>query len=586
MISVASAGPLRSQSAAIPVIVRSALLNTGLFSCIINLLMLTGPLFMLQVYDRVLTSRSLPTLVALTLLVAALFTFMGLLELVRSRILVRIGQRVDEEFGDKVFDQVITHALLRTPNIEGQPLRDLDSVRQFISGPGPFALFDAPWVPVYLAVIYLMHPWMGMLATVGAVLLLVFAVINEMATRKPMAEAAKTAMDAQSFADECRRNAEVIGAMGMLASIRRRWKALHDNSVGIQINASDRGGTVTSSSKAMRMFLQSAMLALGAFLAVGQEITPGTMIAGSIIMSRALAPLEQAITQWRGFLSFRGARQRLNLVLGGAGQTETLMPLPEPVGSIAVEHLIVTAPQTNKTILQDINFDLDPGQALGVIGPTAAGKTTLARALVGVWPLAKGVVRLDGAPFDQWPAEQIGAYIGYLPQDVELFAGTVEENISRFHPEPDPEAIVEAAKHANVHELILNLPDGYNTTIGEGGSVLSAGQRQRVALARALYNDPVFVVLDEPNANLDAEGEAALSKAIRSLKKRGCTVVVVAHRPGAVSDVDLLLFLREGRQQAFGPRDEVLAQVTEQPRSRRVVQMKNQSRRNVPSGAA
>ena len=581
-----SAKPPRHETAAVPVIVRTALVNTSLFSCVINLLMLTGPLFMLQVYDRVLTSRSLPTLLALTLLVAALFTFMGLLELVRSRILVRIGQRVDEEFGDKVFDQVIGHALSRTPNIGGQPLRDLDSIRQFVSGPGPFALFDTPWVPVYLAVIYLMHPWMGMLATAGAILLLIFAIVNELATREPMAEAAKTAMDAQAFADECRRNAEVIGAMGMLTGLRQRWKALHDTSVGIQIGASDRGGTITSSSKAIRMFLQSAMLALGAFLAVGQEITPGTMIAGSIIMSRALAPLEQAITQWRGFLNFRRARRRLNLLLGRAGETETPMPLPAPVGHVKVEHVFATAPQANTFILQDIEFDLNAGQALGVIGPTAAGKSTLARTLVGVWPTAKGVVRLDGAPLDQWPTEQIGAHVGYLPQDVELFAGTVEGNISRFHPEPDPEVIVKAAKQANVHDLILNLSDGYNTKIGEGGAALSAGQRQRIALARALYGDPVFVVLDEPNSNLDAEGEAALSKAIRSLKKRGCTVVVIAHRPGAVSDVDLLLFLKEGRQHAFGPRDEVLARVMEQPRSRRIVQMKKPSRPKARSGAA
>lgn len=517
---------------------------------------------MLQVYDRVLTSRSIPTLIALTLLVAALFIFMGLLELVRSRILVRVGQRVDEALGSTIFDQVIAHALARTPNVAGQPLKDLDAVRQFLSGPGPFALFDSPWTPVYLAVVFLLHPWMGLLATAGALILLIFALVNEMSTRVPLAEAAKATMSAQSFAEECRRNAEVIGAMSMLDGIRARWQHLHSGAVAHQVRASDRGGTITSSSKAIRMFLQSGMLALGAYLAVLQEITPGAMIAGSIIMSRALAPLEQAITHWRGFLNFRRARQRLSVTLGSADREEERMTLPDPDAKIKVENLLVAAPQSRKVILQDINFALNPGEALGIIGPTAAGKSTLARALVGVWPLARGAVRIDGAPLDQWPAEQIGRYIGYLPQSVELFDGTIEENISRFDPSPDPEAIVKAAKQANVHDLILGLADGYNTKIGEEGEILSAGQRQRIGLARALYGKPVFIVLDEPNSNLDAQGEAALSQAIRSLKYQGCAIVVIAHRPNAIKDADYLLFLKDGRQHAFGPKEEVLSKIT------------------------
>lgn len=559
-----SSSPSQPKPAAVLAVGRAALINTGLFSSVINILMLTGPLFMLQVYDRVLTSRSIPTLIALTLLVAGLYIFMGILELIRSRILVRVGRRVDEELGHTVFDQTIAHTLAKTPNVAGQPLRDLDSIRQFLSGPGPFALFDAPWSPLYLAVVFLIHPWLGFLALAGAIILLIFAIINEVATRKPLADAAQSAMSAQNFADECRRNAEVVGAMSMLNGMRERWLKLHEKAVGVQIDASDRGGTITSTSKALRMFLQSGMLALGAYLAVQQEITPGSMIAASIIMARALAPIEQAITHWRGFLMFRRARKRLSLAIGQADESsDEVMELPAPQGHITVEHLIAAAPQTRVPILQDINFSLSPGQALGVIGPTASGKSTLARTLVGVWPAAKGNIRLDGAPLDQWHPDQLGPAIGYLPQDVELFAGSVGENISRFQAEPKPEDIVAAANQADVHQLILNLPDGYNTKIGEGGAILSAGQRQRIGLARALYGNPKFIVLDEPNANLDAEGEEALAAGIRAAKQNGASLVVIAHRPNAIKEVDLILYMNAGRQLAFGPRDEVLAQITQ-----------------------
>jgi PrtD family type I secretion system ABC transporter len=548
---------------------RGAFAVTGLFSLVINLLMLTGPLFMLQVYDRVLASRSIPTLVALTILIAGLFTFMGLLELVRSRILARVGQRINDEFGERVFDGVIALGLTRTSNVQTQPLRDLDTIRQFLSGPGPLALFDLPWTPVYLGVVYLLHFDLGVLATGGAILLVLLAVWNELLTRAPLAEAAQGAIRAHAFADEGRRNADVIQAMGMHEAIRHRWRQLHGAASTRQTRAGDSAATIASVSKAMRMFLQSAMLALGAYLAIMQETTAGSMIAASILMSRALAPVDQSIAHWRGFLGFRRAHERVRVLLEGISQKAAPMPLPSPTGRVKVEGLVVLAGDAKRPILNGISFALEPGSVLGVIGPTGGGKSTLARALVGIWQPTKGVVTLDGAPLAQWDGQQLGQSVGYLPQEVALFAGTIEDNIARFALEPHPEAVVEAAKLADVHELILRLDAGYNTKIGEGGAALSAGQRQRIALARAVYGQPKFIVLDEPNSNLDADGEIALVQAIKSLKQRGVTVVVIAHRPSAISAVDDLLYLRDGQQLALGPRDEVLSQVTQNHRGRR-----------------
>ena len=544
---------------------RSAFMYTGLFSFFINLLMLTGPLFMLQVYDRVLTSRSVPTLIALTLLVIGLYMFMALLEFVRSRVLVRVGRRLDEQLSGRVFEAIISHALRRTPHVGSQPARDLDSLRQFVAGPGPFAFFDAPWTPVYIAVIFLLHSWLGIFAVVGAIILFIFALMNEMLTRQPSSRANASAIAAHTMTEESRRNAESIGAMGMTSAMRDRWLSKHNEALDDNTHASDRAGTITAMSKATRLMMQSGILGLGAYLAVLQEITPGTMIAASIILSRALNPIEQAITQWRGFIAARKANSRIKAVLEAAPAVEPPMDLPEPEGRLAAENLIVTAPGLDAPLLQGLNFKLDPGEAVGVLGPSGAGKSTLSRALVGVWPILKGTVRLDGAALDQWNPEQLGRAVGYLPQDVELFSGTVAENIARFSAEPDAEAVVKAAKLADVHEMILRLPDGYSTLIGEGGSALSAGQRQRVGLARALYGDPKVVVLDEPNANLDSDGEAAVIHAIEALKASGTTVVVVAHRPSAIHAVDKILFIREGRQLAFGPRDEILAKILKSP---------------------
>lgn len=544
---------------------RSAFMYTGLFSFFINLLMLTGPLFMLQVYDRVLTSRSIPTLVALTLLVIGLYLFMALLEFVRSRILVRVGRRLDEQLSGRVFEAIISHALRRTPHVGSQPARDLDGLRQFVAGPGPFAFFDAPWTPVYIAVIFLLHYWLGIFAVVGGAVLFIFALLNEVLTRAPSARANQSAIAAHTMTEESRRNAESIGAMGMTAAMRDRWLNQHNEALDDNTHASDRAGTITAMSKATRLMMQSGILGLGAYLAVKQEITPGTMIAASIILSRALNPIEQAITQWRGFIAARKANERIRAVLAAAPAIKPPMDLPEPEGRFAAENLIVTAPGLDAPLLQGLNFQLEPGEAVGVLGPSGAGKSTLSRALVGVWPVLKGTVRLDGAALDQWNPAQLGKAVGYLPQDVELFSGTVAENISRFSMEPDAEAVVKAAKLADVHDMILRLPEGYSTRIGEGGSALSAGQRQRVGLARALYGDPKVVVLDEPNANLDSDGEAAVIHAIQSLKAAGTTVVVVAHRPSAIQAVDKILFIRDGRQLAFGPRDEILAKILKGP---------------------
>ncbi|VAV97411.1 Type I secretion system ATPase [hydrothermal vent metagenome] len=540
---------------------RGAFVSVGVFSFFTNLLMLTGPLFMLQVYDRVLTSGSIPTLVALVVLVVLLYVFMGILEYVRTRILVRIGVRLDEQLGGNAFDAVQHHAIKRTANVGSHPVRDLDQVRQFVSGPGPLAFFDTPWMPVYLGVIFLLHPWLGYYAVVGAIILFVYAVVNDAITRKPAAKANETTMISNALTEESRRNAEVIGAMGMSEAIRKRWQQLHAAALVDNTHVNDRAGSISALSKVTRMMLQSGMLGLGAYLAVKQEISPGTMIAGTIILSRALSPVEQAITHWRAFLGARKSYGRLKLVLDEAPERVQPMDLPSPEGKISVENLLVTVPGLEKPLLQGINFVLEPGEALGVLGPTGAGKSTLARTLVGVWPPTRGGVRLDGALLDQWNDAQLGKYIGYLPQNVELFSATIEENIARFQPDASPEKVVEAAKMADVHEMILRLPDGYGTQIGDGGSVLSAGQRQRIGLARALYGKPVFVVLDEPNSNLDAEGEAAVIHAIKALKEAGSSVVVIAHRPSAIGVVDKILFIKEATQLAFGPRQEVLDKI-------------------------
>lgn len=542
---------------------RGAFAMTGLFSFVINLLMLTAPLYMLQIYDRVLASRSVETLVALTILAIALLFFMGGLEVIRSRILVRVGAHIDSRLNSTVFTALLGVKLKGGNTVPTQALSDLENMRQFLSGQGPFAFFDAPWVPIYLAVIFLFHPILGLVATVGAILLFVIALLNEILTRKPLQSANQIASKAKDFADNSLRNAEVLEAMGMFSQLRKRWLANHEKSLSFQAVASDRAGSLGAIAKTIRFSLQIAILGAGAALAIDQIITPGVMIAASIIMGRALAPIEQAIGHWRGFVGARTAYHRLKDLLTDSVTDGEKMPLPAPNGGIAVQGVTVFPPGASSPALRKVSFVLKPGQSLGVIGPTASGKSTLARVLTGVWAPSLGSVRLDSAEISAWSSEERGPYVGYLPQDVELFEGTVAQNISRFAEVPDPEAIVMAAKEAGVHELILHLPNGYETEIGERGAVLSGGQRQRIGLARALYGRPVLVVLDEPNANLDAQGDNALTRAIESLKAAGSTVVVMAHRPSAIAAVDNLLMLSEGKIQAFGPKNTVLGQVTQ-----------------------
>lgn len=541
---------------------RAAFTGVGLVSLVINALMLTGPLFMLQIYDRVLTSRSLPTLVALSGIVLGLYAFFGLLEGLRTRILIRIGAGLDTKLSGVTFEKSVTLPLLGGRRAERlEPMRDLDAVRQFLSGPGPSALFDMPWMPVYLAVIFLFHPVLGFVALGGALVMCVLIGLNELLARKPMAEASAQSMKRNALVEGARANAEAAAAMGMVTGLRARWLAENELFLTLQGKAADRAAVLGAIIKTFRFVLQSAILGIGAYLAMKDAITPGVMIAASIITSRAVAPVEQAVGQWRGFVGARQALKRLRQVLGGLDKAAPELELPLPTRSIDVVGASVTAPGLTAPIVQNVSFQLKAGEALGIIGSSGSGKSTLGRALVGVWPAARGIVRLDGSDLNHWDAERLGKSIGYLPQDVQLFAGTIAENIARFQPEWSTADVMKAADLANAHELIARMPEGYDTQVGEGGAILSGGQRQRIALARALYGDPFLVVLDEPNSNLDAEGEAALTDALRTLRSNGCAVIVIAHRPSAIAAVDTLLFLADGQVGAYGPRDEVLAKV-------------------------
>ncbi len=540
---------------------RSTLIAAGVFSCIVNILMLTGPLFMLQVYDRVLSSGSAPTLVALIIVVAILYAYYGFLEYLRARLMVRLGRRVEEKLRGRVFDAVTQHALRKTPGVGSQPLNDLATIRQYLSGQGPFAFFDMPWMPFYLGIIFLMHWMLGVASLAAAAVIFVLAVLSERATRGPVTEATKAIVRANVMTDEGRRNSEALHSLGMAGTMRQRWVEIQQVALDHQTIANDAGGLLGAASRVLRLFIQSGILALGAYLAILGHITPGAMIAASIIMSRALAPVEQAVANWQQFLAFRKARERLTSVLRSVPEGREQMKLPPPKGRLAVENLIVQLPGVEKPLLQGISFTVEPGEGVGVIGPTGAGKSTLARALVGILAPTRGHVRLDGAALDQYEPDGLGRAIGYLPQDVQLFDGTAAQNISRFQPNADADAIVEAAKQANVHDMIMRLPDGYNTPLGENGAKLSTGQRQRVALARALYGDPVLFILDEPNSALDAEGESALDFAIRQAMGRGAAVVVIAHRPSALAAIPKMLVLADGKMAAMGPRDEIMRKV-------------------------
>ncbi|WP_295406215.1 type I secretion system permease/ATPase [uncultured Thiocystis sp.] len=538
---------------------RDSFLFAGLFSLFINLLMLVPALYMLQVYDRVLASSSTPTLVMLTLLVVFLFAVMGLLEVLRARILVRVSARLDMLLNPRLFTAMFDSKLRDGRGAGSQPIDDLTNLRQFLTGNGLFAFFDVPWMPVYITVLFLMHPWFGWFAIVGSLLLFALATANEIMTRQPLGKANSLAIGARNYLGGNLRNAEAMEAMGMLERVHQRWFARHHEVLKLQALASDRAGFLTSASKVLRMTLQSLILGLGAYLVILQVSTPGIMIAASILLGRALAPVDLLIGSWKGFLSARSAYQRLHDLLRLIPERPRFMSLPAPDGTLSLDGVLAAPPGSNVPVLRGIRFDIPAGEIVGVIGPSAAGKSTLARVILGVWPVAAGKVRLNGADISHWNREELGPYVGYLPQDIELFDGTVSENIARFG-EVDSEKVVAAAQRAQVHEMILHLPKGYDTSIGEGGAVLSGGQRQRIGLARAMYGNPVLAVLDEPNSNLDDQGEAALVRAIAQLKADGSTVLIITHRPSILNSVDKILVLREGMVEMFGPRDQVLAQ--------------------------
>ncbi len=539
---------------------RSALVAVGLFSALINILMLTSSFYMLEVYDRVIPSRSIPTLVVLSVLALILFVSQGILEVIRSRILVRIGNHLDEASSERIFD-VMTRAQPVASQRGGglQPMRDVDAIKAFLSTGGPGALFDLPWLPVYVAVMFLFHWMLGLAAVLGAVILIFLTLLTEFRTRGPTLEMTRDVAVRTEIALAGRRNAEIIAAMGMGPRLARRYRNAGLTATVSQTLVSDLAGGLGSVSRIFRMVLQSAILGLGAILVIWGESSAGIIIAGAILMGRALAPVDQAIANWKGFVAARQGWGRLSEFFQKLPASPKRMPLPRATQNLNVERLTVLEPGGQRFLIRDISFSLKAGQSLCVIGPSGAGKSTLARALVNAWRPSSGRVELDGAPLEQWPPEDLGSQIGYLPQDVELFSGTIAQNISRHQDAPEPERVIEAAMAAGVHTLIARLKEGYQTQIGEAGSTLSAGQRQRIALARAMYANPFLVVLDEPNSNLDAEGDAALQKAISTIKERKGVVIAVSHRSAILEAFDMILLLHEGQAAAFGPRDAILA---------------------------
>lgn len=558
----AAPGARRSELADALRACRNAFIGVGIMSCMINLLYLTGSIFMLEIYDRVLPSRSVPTLVGIVVLAAALYIAQGFLDLLRGRILGRIGTSLDEALNARVFETVVRLPLMAGQRGEGlQPLRDLDNVRSFLGSMGPSAFFDLPWLPFYLAICFAFHWLIGVTALAGALILVGLTLTTEFMSRQPARDAMALAARRNDLAITCRRNAEVLVAMGMAGRLTKRWSETNETYLAGNQHASDVTGGLGAIAKVLRMMLQSAVLAVGAYLVIYQEATAGIIIAGSILSARALAPVDLAIAHWKGFVAARQSWKRLSGLLDKLPSPEAQTLLQAPESKLSVEAVSIVPPGDQRVIVQDISFVVEAGHGVGIIGPSGSGKSSLVRALVGVWQPARGKVRLDGAALDQWSSDVLGRHVGYLPQDVELFAGSVAQNISRFDPETKSDAIIAAAKEAGVHEMIIKMRDGYDTQIGEQGAALSAGQAQRVALARALYGEPFLIVLDEPNSNLDAEGDEALTRAVRAARERGAIVIVVAHRPVGIEAVDQLLVMKEGRMQAFGPKEQVLGQV-------------------------
>jgi len=543
---------------------RESFISVGFFSFFINALMLVPTFYMLQVYGRVITSGSLTTLAMLTLIMTALVLTLGSLEWIRSRIMVRVSTRLDVLLSRQVYRASFKRALdSGGMDASAQSLNDLTGLRQFLSGNGLFAFFDAPWLPIYIAVMFLFHPWFGWVATGSALLLLALAVLNERLTGPALAQANKEHIGATLQTTKNLRNAEVIESMGMLETLMDRWGRRQRNVLLLQSLASDRGAIISTLSRTFRLLVQSLVLGLGAYLAVDHQVGAGLVFAGSILLGRALAPIDLIIGSWKGFIAARSQYGRLNDVLDKLQAQPERMSLPAPQGHVQVENLVVAAPGSRTPIIKNISFSAPAGCTVGIIGPSAAGKSTLARALIGVWPPQHGVVRLDGADISAWDKQELGPYIGYLPQDIELFEGTVGENIARF-AEVDSAKVILAAMTAGVHEMILLLPDGYDTVIGSEGIMLSAGQRQRIGLARALYGSPRLIILDEPNSNLDDVGDRALAGAVQQLKLTGATLFVITHRTNIVSQLDRLMVLNAGVISIYGPRELVLAELNAQ----------------------
>ena len=539
---------------------RKWLFRAGFVSFFVNILMLTGPLYMLQIYDRVLASRSMETLGVITLLVLGLFAAMGALDFARGALLARAAQVFDEELKDVTFNFTMDAARAGIP-IGDQPLKDLRQIRQFVASPALTAVFDAPWTVIFMAIVFGMHVYLGLVALAGLIILMVLAIINERLSRQANARALSKSQDADKLVGATLRNIAAADSMGMRHPLQKQWYGVSNISSDYSLNATDTIGGLTAAAKSIRLFLQSAILGVGALLSIFGEVTPGVMIAASIITGRALAPIELVTGQWRNFALTKLSYARLKSYLAAARPKKDRTQLPDPTGVIDVSKVYCQPGGAKVPVLKNVNFHLEQGEALGIIGPSAAGKSTMARALVGVEGLKAGEICIDGARLTQWDRDALGKHIGFLPQEVELLSGTAAENISRFTEEPEPEAIIAAAEMAGAHQMILGFSEGYDTQIGERGSHLSAGQRQRLGLARALYGNPVFVVLDEPNSNLDADGDAALAKAVQTMKSKGVTTVIVAHRPSAIAFVDKLLLLADGEVRAFGPRDEVLEKI-------------------------
>lgn len=557
---------------------RGAFLTVALFSAVVNILMLTGSFYMLQVYDRVLPSRSVPTLLALTLIAAAAFILLGLFDWLRQRILGRIGVVLDRQL-----NQPVLYAILgaRVRGLEGgtQLSRDLDSVRGFLSGLGPAFFFDLPWIPLYAGLCFILHPLLGWTLIAGALILLFLALLTELMSRGPALVVAQTGNQRARLLEVSKRNAEAVTALGMGHRVGVLFGRFNDRHIEGALRASDITTGIGTISKTVRFMLQSAMLGMGAWLVMQDQASPGVMIASSVLSSRALAPVEAVIGNWRPFIAARQSWQRLKMALSVPRVDPQVSP-ERPTRQVVVEGAFVGVPGSALPTLRDISFTLQAGQGLAIIGPSGSGKSTLARALVGVWPLLRGEFRLDAATLDQWREDERGALIGYMPQDVQLFDGTIADNIARFDPEISEDAVRAAAQAAGAYDMVLALPQGFETMVGEDGSLLSGGQRQRIALARALYKDPFLVVLDEPNASLDAEGDGALTRAIAGIRSRGGIVVVIAHRPSALAGIDQVLVLADGQMQAFGPKNEVLRQTLaaeSRPVSKNIPQKKRET---------